>query len=151
MSCAVAEQSVLYRKIPTRSDTSAAARSPPPFQPLSYTHFNLKSQPEVPRVLKSLLWWHPASPGPSALHFPGTLPVPAGCLEHPWERQERERLSARTANPPGLTLVPSLSCCCCLCLSSDSRSGRRKIELFSQCLQFPRGGSAPQTVLQPAG
>lgn len=67
LSCAVAEQSVLYRKIPTRSNRSAAARSPPPLQPLScsasHTHFNLKSEPEVPGVLKSLLLWHPSSLG----------------------------------------------------------------------------------------
>lgn len=86
LSCAVAEQSVLYGKIPPRSDRSAAARSPPPLQPLSrsasHTHFNLKSQ--VPCVLKSLLLWHPSSLGLSPLHSP--LPAPAGSCSIPGER-----------------------------------------------------------------
>lgn len=108
LSCAVAEQSDLYRKIPTRSDTSAAARSPPPLQPLSssasHTHFNLKSEPEVPCVLKSLLLWHPPSLGlspplhssasPSSLQWhPCPRPVPAGCLQRPWGKPQLSRAS----------------------------------------------------------
>lgn len=84
LSCAVAEQSVLYRKIPTRSDTSAAARSPPPLQPLScsawHTHFNLKSEPQVPCVLKSLLLWHPPSLGLSCFASPRFPEHPAASL-----------------------------------------------------------------------
>lgn len=138
----MAEQSVLYRKIPTRSDTRAVARSPPPLQPLScsawHTHFNLKSEPQVPCVLKSLLLWHPPSLGLSSFASPtfpqhpaASLGMHGSAMPHR-ERQERERLPAGAGNLPGLTWSPPCPAAGFALLAA--RSVRGEAELFSECL-----------------
>lgn len=139
-SCAVAEQSVLCREIPTRSDRSAAARSPPPLQPLSrsasHTHFNLKSQPEVPGVLKSLLLWHPPSPGLSPLH---SCSIPGDRHGSPsWTGDTgKGRTGKGFQHSLGPSLVsPSPSCPAAGSASLTSRVSQGK-QSCSQCLQLP--------------